>query len=75
MSSKINAKLGLKPQTRVRQATHGSALATAIVCPACARRHCLIVQSTNGKRLGTHWCGSCSTFFTPATQSVEARAA
>lgn len=72
MANKINAKLGLKPQTRTRQATHGPAIDGAVRCPDCAGRHCLQTQSTNGRRLGSHWCGACGAFFSPAIARAAA---
>lgn len=64
MGSKINEKLGLKPQTRKRQATHGTALAARVPCPDCGSTHVMRTQSCNGRRLGEFWC-ACGRFFNP----------
>ena len=63
MASKINAKLGLRPQTRKREATHGTALVGHGQCPNCPSRHVLKTQSENGKRAGDLWCACCGAFF------------
>jgi predicted RNA-binding Zn-ribbon protein involved in translation (DUF1610 family) len=59
----INSKLGLKPRTRARQATHGTALAGGLRCPKCASAHILRTQSRNGRLAGEFMCANCSEFF------------
>ena len=61
--SRINQKLGLKPQTKVRMATHGAAIVGSARCVACGSRHVLKTQSENEQRAGDLWCASCGAFF------------
>lgn len=56
MANKINEKLGLKPQTRARQATHGSSLISSAQCPKCLGRH-VIQNAIHG--VLTRLCGRC----------------
>lgn len=61
--SRINAKLGLKPQTRARARVVGAgkdraaALVTSAICPRCGHRWMLtrLVVGARG-----FWCGWCS---------------
>lgn len=55
--STINQKMGLKPKTRKRAATHSSSLVSNARCPECNGRH--VVRN---EILGVmkHMCGSCS---------------
>lgn len=62
MSNKINARLGLKPQTRTRQATHGSGIVSYAICPACGGQH-VVEHVVHGAPL--RLCGFCSTTWTP----------
>lgn len=64
--NKINQRLGLKPQTRKRQATHGTAIVGSAQCVTCGSRHVLKTQSENGKRAGDLWCAGCGAFFKAA---------
>lgn len=59
----INQKLGLKPRTRKRTATHGTALASSVSCPSCGGAHVIRTQSRNGRLAGDFMCGSCGEFF------------
>jgi predicted RNA-binding Zn-ribbon protein involved in translation (DUF1610 family) len=45
--SRINEKMGLKPQTRRRAATHASAIASDKCCPTCGSQHVLRCQAKN----------------------------
>lgn len=61
--STINEKMGLKPRTRVRAATHGSAIASAARCPICRCHHVIHAPSiASPDRL---MCGTCSHFWIP----------
>lgn len=63
MTNKINERLGLKPATRTRRATHGRLLASAQICPQCGGRHVIRAQSEHAT--GEFMCAGCSTFFDP----------
>lgn len=67
--STINQKLGLKPKSKKRAATHASALATSVSCPSCAGAHCIRTQSRNGQAAGDFMCGTCGEFFDLETES------
>lgn len=59
--SSINAKLGLKPASRARQATHGSGLVSAARCPFCDCRHVvehLMVAPGERERKPWRMCGA-----------------
>lgn len=43
--STINGKLGLKPRTKTRRATHARALVSNAQCPECASQHVVACQS------------------------------
>lgn len=71
--SSINQKLGIKPRTKLRQATHAAALATGFIrCPECGCGHVLRTQSSNGRLLGDFMCALCSHFFSVAVAPVPA---
>lgn len=53
-------------KTKARRATHSRLVAGAARCPECGCRHVLRTESSNGMRMGTHWCARCAAFFTVA---------
>ena len=61
--SSINQKLGLKPATRTRRATHGSQIQSGVSCPQCRHQGALRTVSENGRRAGEFWCGWCAHFW------------
>lgn len=61
MSNKINERLGLKPSTRKRQATHSRALVSSAQCPKCGGRH-VIENAIHG--VPTRLCGFCGHVWT-----------
>jgi transcription elongation factor Elf1 len=64
--STINEKMGMRPRTRTRRATHSRALVTDAKCPACGCQH--VTENTiHGVR--TRTCGMCSTQWVPAEES------
>lgn len=73
MANKINERLGLKPQTRKRQATHSTAIASSVGCRDCGSHHVMRTLSTNGKAQGEFWCGACGTFFDAPAQRQDER--
>lgn len=60
--SRINDKLGLRPQTTVRQATHGSGIVSHAKCPRCPCRH---VVEHRVRGIPTRLCGACGYVWTP----------
>ena len=64
--SSINQKLGLKPATRTRAATHAKEIASRVPCPSCGHQSALRTISENGKRAGDFWCGWCAQFWREA---------
>jgi transcription elongation factor Elf1 len=54
--STINDKMGLRPKTRTRTATHGRSLSTTLQCPKCPGRH-VVTNEIHGRRL--RLCGFC----------------
>lgn len=67
----INSKLGMKPRTRKRVATHGSALAGGLRCPSCGTSHVMRTQSSNGQQTADYWCAYGHFFDAPATTEVR----
>jgi hypothetical protein len=55
--SSINSKMGMKPRTRTRAATHGRTIVSDAQCPACGCRH-VIENTIRGERL--RLCAGCS---------------
>lgn len=54
--SSINQKLGLRPKTRVRAATHSRGLVSHAICPRCRARH-VVEHAIRG--VPTRLCGAC----------------
>jgi Zn ribbon nucleic-acid-binding protein len=54
--TRINEKMGLKPQTRTRQATHSRSLVTNAKCPECRCTH-VVQHVVHGQPL--RLCGAC----------------
>lgn len=56
--STINQKLGLRPRTRTRKATHAPAIISDATCPTCGGRH-VVEHVIRG--VARRLCGFCST--------------
>lgn len=54
--SSINQKLGLKPKTRIRAATHGQGIVSHASCPRCRARH-VVEHEIHGTL--TRLCAAC----------------
>jgi hypothetical protein len=68
-----NPNHGIAGKTPTRPATHSPNLQSGNMrCLACGSRHVLVAQSTNGRRLGSHWCGGCGRFWTPRDPAIDA---
>jgi hypothetical protein len=52
--SRINEKLGLKPNSRIRIATHSRFIVPGGKCPNCPGRH--VIEAIPGRRL-CYFCG------------------
>lgn len=63
--SSINEKLGLRPRTSTRKATHASTIVSDARCPKCGGRH--VVRTVARNAPGDFMCGSCSHFWKEAT--------
>jgi plasmid stability protein len=60
--SRINEKMGLKAQTRVRAATHARSIVSNARCPKCGCSH-VIENVIHGKR--RRMCGACGESWAP----------
>lgn len=64
----INSKMGLKPRTRARAATHSSGLVTGAVCPTCGCGH-VVEHEVHGRAL--RLCGSCGDTWEPTEDEAR----
>lgn len=65
----INSKMGLKPRTRARTATHSGGIVSDATCPKCPGRHVVEYPDRDGRL--RRRCGFCGHQWFPDEEAMH----